>query len=405
MLFLAARHEALAGDPWDAAAARAAVRSIVAEALEHRRVHGRWRVHPLDEVDASPTPASGFKSLYLGDAGVLWALWFLRRVGAVTEVGDPAAAIEATYADYLAAPDTGAVVPSYYLGEVGVLLVLWRLTGSASAADRLHAAITANIPNPTCEALWAAPGTMVAAHHLYAATGEARWRALYLDNVDEVWRTWCFDEAVGAHLWTQDLYGQRVRYLGAGHGLAGNVYALLRGADVIDPGRREALFDRCVAALEATVRIEDEAANWPPQPLPPGGGPAPMLMQWCHGAPGIITATAGLPRGRSTAFDRLLLAAGEAVWRAGPLTKGAGLCHGTAGNGVALLKLYQRSGDRRWLERARRFAMHGLRQAAALRTQHGQGRYTLWTGDLGLAVFVWNCLDGTAAMPALDHLE
>ncbi|MEO8739330.1 MAG: lanthionine synthetase LanC family protein [Casimicrobiaceae bacterium] len=36
-----------------------------------------------------------------------------------------------------------------------------------------------------------------------------------------------------------------------------------------------------------------------------------------------------------------------------PLNKGAGLCHGTAGNGYALLKFYRRTGDAIWLERAR----------------------------------------------------
>ena len=43
--------------------------------------------------------------------------------------------------------------------------------------------------------------------------------------------------------------------------------------------------------------------------------------------------------------------------------KGAGLCHGTSGNGYALLKTFERTGDERWLERARRFAVHALAQA------------------------------------------
>ena len=34
-----------------------------------------------------------------------------------------------------------------------------------------------------------------------------------------------------------------------------------------------------------------------------------------------------------------------------------------------------------------------------------QGRYTLWTGDAGLAVYLWHCLDGTAGLPALDVLQ
>ena len=42
--------------------------------------------------------------------------------------------------------------------------------------------------------------------------------------------------------------------------------------------------------------------------------------------------------------------------------KGASICHGTAGNGYALLKAFARTGDERWLERARRFAVHALAQ-------------------------------------------
>ncbi len=53
--------------------------------------------------------------------------------------------------------------------------------------------------------MWAAPGTMVAAWHLWQATGEARWRELFLDNVEQLWRTWVFDAKAQCHLWTQHL--------------------------------------------------------------------------------------------------------------------------------------------------------------------------------------------------------
>ncbi len=33
----------------------------------------------------------------------------------------------------------------------------------------------------------------------------------------------------------------------------------------------------------------------------------------------------------------------------------------------------------------RAFAMHGIEQVEQERTVHGQGRHTLWTGDLGMA--------------------
>ncbi|MRD48805.1 lanthionine synthetase LanC family protein [Caenimonas koreensis] len=88
--------------------------------------------------------------------------------------------------------------------------------------------------------------------------------------------------------------------------------------------------------------------------------------------------------------------------RAGPLSKGAGLCHGTAGNGYALLKLWTRTGDAIWLARARAFAMHAIEQVEAERIKHGQGWHTLWTGDLGVAMFLASCVAGDSEFGTLD---
>ena len=90
---------------------------------------------------------------------------------------------------------------------------------------------------------------------------------------------------------------------------------------------------------------------------------------------------------------------GELTWHAGPLRKGAGLCHGTAGNGYAFLTLFARTGDERWLYRARRFAMHAIRQVEQARKEYGRGRYSLWTGDIGAALYLADCVDGAARPP------
>jgi hypothetical protein len=54
------------------------------------------------------------------------------------------------------------------------------------------------------------------------------------------------------------------------------------------------------------------------------------------------------------------------------------------------------------LERARAFAMHGIGQTKAETKRVGRMRYSLWTGDIGFAVYLWDCLQGTAAFPTLD---
>jgi lantibiotic modifying enzyme len=178
------------------------------------------------------------------------------------------------------------------------------------------------------------------------------------------------------------------------HGLVGNVHSLLQSED-----RPEELERETAAILAQEAIVEDGLATWP---AVAGGNLVPkdgqIRLQWCHGAPGIVTTAA------SYLDEELLLAGAELTWRAGAhgAEKGVGLCHGTAGNGFALLKAFERTGDERWLERARRFAVHALGQVERTRAEVGHGRYSLFSGDLGVALFASACLEGKARFPVLD---
>jgi lantibiotic modifying enzyme len=399
MLFDPARHEALGDLAWNEVVARAAIRDIVDDAVQTLGSGSTWPWHPRDTTDTVEPP---HKSLYLGAAGVLWALWYLAREGATDVQLEWDDLIERTRVEYLDEPDTNEIVPSYFMGEAGILLVHFRITGSVRIAQRLRDAIRENIANPTHEALWGAPGTMIAALRMHEWTGDPAWAALFLENVEQLWRTWLPTEH--GRIWTQDLYGEICQLLGAGHGFAGNAYPLLEGAHLLSAERREALYDGCVETLERTAITEGDEVNWPPGVGTPREGRTKVLLQWCHGAPGIVTAFGDFPHGRSRAMEQMLVRAGNLIWRAGPLEKGFGLCHGTAGNGYAFLKLHRRTGDPAWLERARRFGMHAILQAEAMREAYGHRRHTLWTGDAGLAVYLWHCIEGEDAVPTLDGL-
>ena len=62
--------------------------------------------------------------------------------------------------------------------------------------------------------------------------------------------------------------------------------------------------------------------------------------------------------------------------------KGYGICHGTAGNGYALLKAFERTGDERGSSApAASQSMPSSRPKAG--KPRGRGRYSLWTGDVG----------------------
>jgi hypothetical protein len=106
----------------------------------------------------------------------------------------------------------------------------------------------------------------------------------------------------------------------------------------------------------------------------------------------------------SAELEALLIEGGSFTWAAGPLAKGSNLCHGTGGNGYAFLKLYRRTRDSVWLERARAFAMTAIAQCRESRAQAGRGRYTLWTGDVGLACYLWDCLGSEPRFPTVDVL-
>jgi hypothetical protein len=150
--------------------------------------------------------------------------------------------------------------------------------------------------------------------------------------------------------------------------------------------------------LAANAWRSELGANWG---AIAGSTSPPVLCQHCHGAPGIVTTFANVPF-RSPPLDALLLKGGEFVWAAGPLVKGSNLCHGTAGNGYAFLKLHRRTGDARWLDRARAFAMTAIAQFQQARDTFGQGRYALWTGDVGLAIYLWDCLTAEPHFPTID---
>jgi lantibiotic modifying enzyme len=276
------------------------------------------------------------------------------------------------------------------MGETGIRLTLQRLSPSGENADRLHELIAANAQDERRELMWGSPGTMLAAAAMHDLTGETRWLDLWRESA--VWLRGEWDPET--NLWTQQLYGRVDQHTGPAHGFAGCVLALSVNAD-------DELHRRAAEATRRYAVEEDGLANWPPVASMEslrGGRANTIRTQWCHGAPGMV-ASLGAIAPNDDEHERLLLAGGELTWRAGPLVKGANLCHGTAGNGYAFLALLERTGDELWLERARAFAMHAATQVARARAELGRGRYTLWTGDPGTALYLADCLAGGGGLP------
>ncbi len=365
---------------------------------------GLWPIHPFDRSDERPPDC--LKPLYHGAAGVIWALDHLAEVGATTDRRDYRPALDslierdrrdlATYpavADYMGREQAALMV-----GETGILLLQSMHAPSAELMSRLRAVIAATVGD-TRGVVWGGAGAMLAAIILYERSRDAVWRALILDHFEALWRRWTYDDAAGCHLWTQNLYGVSEKRLGALHGFLANAHALIRGRHLLPPNRLDETLRRIRQTVSRTALSSADGVNWPVSAKPTS---SQLFVQHCNGAPGFINILSALPEDAAQSLDPLLLQAGELVWRAGPPVKFPSLCHGAAGSGYALLKLYGRTGDDQWLDRARAFAMHGINQAERALAKYGQRKFSLWTGDLGLAMFLWDCINGTARFPMLD---
>ena len=411
-----AEHRPLAGPAWTAPAARTAIAEIATDAITaYRGPQQLWANHPAD-LDDDPEDRV-FRCVYLGGAGMAWGLHRLARAGLADELPGIEELVAALPGAYRADPElteletgTPPPPPSLLFGESGILLACEAIAGAgdANTADAnahaatdtrtaLAATVAANARNPTRELCWGSPGTMIAAEAMWRATGQPQWRELWRDSA-----AWLIDEWDDP-IWVQNMYGESRRFVGAGHGFASNASVLISGSELLDGAvDRTALVERVIATTAALAQRQGALAQWP------GFADTEIErrpVQWCHGAPGIVTALASVPPDER--IDELLIAGGELTWLAGPLRKGVGLCHGTAGNAYAFLALHQRTGEARWLERARAFAMDAAAGARAWRERHGQGRFTLFTGDIGVALLLADCLidspDGKQGFPFLER--
>jgi hypothetical protein len=372
--------EPLTDEPWDEGRARAAIQRIVSDAEKAYDLDGLWPAHEWDAYK-TPTP---LKMLYVGAGGVVWALDALQRRDHAETKLDLAVAAARALELWQAEPDfmkdlelPSTPASSLLCGEAGLLLVAWRLAPSPELADALLARVRENVDNEFEELMWGSPGTMLVARAMHDWTGEDRWLEAWRQSADALLAR----RQDG--IWLQRLYGAKAEpILGPVHGLLGNVHALLPEHD---------LSHETAAILAREAVVEDGLANWP---AVVGGKletrDGQIRLQWCHGAPGIVATTSDY------LDEELLIAGSELIWRAGAHReeKGPGICHGTVGNGYALLKTFARTGDELWLERARCFAVHALAQAS--------GRYSLFTGDVGAALFASSCLDRDARFPILD---
>ncbi|MBL4830491.1 MAG: LanC-like protein [Aliivibrio sp.] len=391
-MYIQDRHFSLSGKKWDISEAKAAIQEIATDATDQLKSGYLWPTHPLDD----DTSLQGF---YFG-SGVSWALEHLKLEEAAEIDFKVEFAIskqlENCQKQYFKMPHSENA--SYLFGDIPILMMQYQLSKNNTLLDELHEKISVNNFQPTRELMWGSAGTMIGLTHLHRwLPDDVRWKKTFLVQAKRLINELQEHKEYG-FLWEHDVYGNKTCFLGPVHGNSGNSLSLIKGKHFFDNSDYDLLCEKIMISTVKTAVTDNNYANWPTIVSKTEN----MQLHHCRGAPGIINALSELPTGMDREFDQVLIKGGELTWAAGPLRKGHGLCHGTAGNGFSFLKLFQRTKDEIWLDRARLFAMEGIEQYRQAKALFHQGRYSLWNGDVGLAIYINECCKEMAQFPTID---
>src|SRR5436305_4685320 len=142
VLYESAQFEPLIDEPWVPARVEDAIAAIVSDADAAFDPDALWPAHEWDGWE-EPLP---LKALYVGAAGVVWALDALRRRGHAETSLDLAGAALRALDLQRAEPDVAEGETHYQpgallQGETGPLLVAFRLAADPALADDLHALV------------------------------------------------------------------------------------------------------------------------------------------------------------------------------------------------------------------------------------------------------------------------
>jgi hypothetical protein len=98
---------------------------------------------------------------------------------------------------------------------------------------------------------------------MHEFTDDERWKEAYLQSVRQLVGDLEKNTEHNCYVWTQELYGGSSHYLGAGHGLAANVFSIAKGRDFIDQQILSLVTSRTTDTLVRTAKIDQVYANWP----------------------------------------------------------------------------------------------------------------------------------------------
>ncbi|MFJ6571002.1 class IV lanthionine synthetase LanL [Streptomyces sp. NPDC091292] len=289
--------------------------------------------------------------------------------------------------------DTRSTRPGLHFGGRGTA---WALYDAGRAIDDRalvdHALALALAPQDSTlhhDITHGTAGSGTAALHLWHRTGDPRFAALAADAADRLAAAAQREaSAVGWPVPADALSGEvGKRYLGFAHGTAGiGCFLLSAGLVPHRPEHRE-LAVEIGEQLVADAVLVGGAAQWPAYATD-----TPTAPYWCHGAAGIGSFLVRLWQvtGDDRFGDLAHLSTRSVTERASraPLTQ----CHGLAGNGDFLLDMAEATGDPAYRTQAEELARLVLAEAAH---RHGHAVFPNEYGDVSTS---WS--DGSAGILA-----
>lgn len=181
-------------------------------------------------------------------------------------------------------------------------------------------------------------------------------------------------------------------YLGAAHGYAGIYHTLLLAAPYLKDDEKQLL----KVSIDKLLETQLSSKNFPSSI----GNQDDRLVQWCHGAPGFVDLLCRSYKVyNEEKYLNIAKECGNVIWRRGLLCKGYSLCHGIAGNGYALLSLFQTTKDVKYLHRACKFVewCFSYDEYTSRKPDHP---LSLYEGIVGVMYFMESITDPeNAAMP------
>jgi eukaryotic-like serine/threonine-protein kinase len=180
-------------------------------------------------------------------------------------------------------------------------------------------------------------------------------------------------------------------YLGVAHGWAGLAHALIRWSSA----RSQPPPELALGLLDRLLYLRRPSGRWPRRI-----GERRVYRGWCNGSAGWaqLWSAAWAATGEEKMLRLAEAAAEDAVAADDDV---ASLCCGRAGEAFAALTLFRTTGEKRWLDAAKRVAVHA---AAKSDTDEGQ-KHELFHGRLGVALLMLELEDpGRSAMPVSEAI-